>query len=192
MVASGFENKLKTAAMSRANVSSFYPQLEEIRAERNRLLGEEEAEEEIPLVEVDSYELDANNNPSFSVEDIEKIKKLGVPQFRIIDDRGEERIINIPQENVSTPPPAPTSAPKPDPKNDLKDPFDSLFGEGSIAESQSKPKDRKKKVEDRINFFQEQLNALGPAKNRELSSKKKERKRLKDAIKKNKEILSKL
>ena len=47
-------------------------------------------------------------------------------------------------------------------------------------------------VEDRINFFQEQLNALGPAKNRELSSKKKERKRLKDAIKKNKEILSKL
>ena len=192
MVSGGLEEKLSTLAKSRINVSQYHDTLLRVKEATSRLLGEEEAEEEIPLVEVDSYQLDANGNPSFSVEDIEKIKKLGVPQFKIIDDRGEEHLINVPQENVSTPPPAPTSAPKPDPKNDLKDPFDSLFGEGSIAESQSKPKDRKKQVEDRVNFLQEQLNALGPAKNRELSSKKKERKRLKDAIKKNKEILSKL
>ena len=196
MVASGFENKLKTAAMSRANVSSFYPQLEEIRAERNRLLGEEEAEEEIPLVEVDSYQLDANNNPSFSAEDYEKIKKLGVPQFRIIDEGGAERIINIPQQNDSTTPPAP----KPDPANSL------LPKPAPSSDKINKKRDRKSLIEKRINVLQEQLDKLPspPNTNRRSSyvpittntksdrDTEKRRKQLIESIKKNKENLSKL
>ena len=81
MVASGFESRLATLAKSRKNVSGYLSQLKDVKVQSRELLGEE-AEEEIPLVEVDSYQLDANNNPSFSAEDYEKIKKLGVSQSR--------------------------------------------------------------------------------------------------------------
>ena len=206
MVASGFENKLKTAAMSRANVSSFYPQLEEIRAQRNRLLGEEE--EEIPLVEVNSYEV-VNGQPSFSAEDYEKIKQLGVPQFRIIDEGGAERIINIPQENVSTPSPAP----KPNTMDVLEDLWPGSVNppqEETKEESKPAPSsdeidrklDKKLKIENRIKFFQEQLDELPPPRRRSTSpprrltakqkATEKKRKQLIESIKKNKENLSKL
>lgn len=208
MVADGFENRLSTLAKSRKNVSGYLSQLKDVKAQSRALLGEE-AEEEIPLVEVDSYQLDANNNPSFSAEDYEKIKRLGVPQFRIIDEGGQERIINIPQENVSTPSPAP----KPNTMDVLEDLWPGSVNppqEETKEESKPAPSsdeidrklDKKLKIENRIKFFQEQLDELPPPRRRSTSpprrltakqkATEKKRKQLIESIKKNKENLSKL
>ena len=194
MVADGFENRLSTLAKSRKNVSGYLSQLKDVKAQSRALLGEEE-EEEIPLIEANSYEV-VNGQPNFSAEDYEKIKQLGVSQFRIIDKEGAEHTINIPQQNDSTTPPAP----KPNPANSL------LPKPAPSSDEIDKKLDRKLKIEKRINVLQDQLDKLPspPNTNRRSSyvpittntksdrDTEKRRKQLIESIKKNKENLSKL
>ena len=211
MVSGGLEEKLSTLAKSRINVSQYHDTLLRVKEATSRLLGEEE---EIPLIEANSYEV-VIGQPSFSAEDYEKIKQLGASQFRIIDEGGQERIINIPQENVSTPPPAP----KPNTMDFLEELWPgSVNPQQEEAKEESKPApssdeidkklDRKLKIERRINVLQEQLDKLPspPPSTRSRRSSyvpvytntkadrdtEKKRKQLIESIKKNKENLSKL
>jgi len=212
MVSNSYEDKLRGMAESKIDVSGFGPGLKSLRSTANRLLGEEE--EEIPLIEANSYEV-VNGQPSFSAEDYEKIKQLGASQFRIIDEGGQERIIDIPQENVSTPPPAP----KPNKMDFLEELWPgSVNPQQEEAKEESKPApsadeidkklDRKLKIERRINVLQEQLDKLPspPPSTRSRRSSyvpvytntktdrdiEKKRKQLIESIKKNKDNLSKL
>jgi len=210
MVASGFENKLRTAAMSRANVASFYPQLEEIRAERNRLLGKEaeEATQDRPVVEVEEF----RGKDQFSDEEKAEIISTGAKKVQILDkSTGKTHNINLERRTDSTTPPAP--------RPNTMDVLEELWpGSVNPPKEESKPApssdeidkklDKKLKIERRINVLQEQLDKLPspPPSTRSRRSSyvpvytntktdrdtEKKRKQLIESIKKNKENLSKL
>jgi len=205
MVASGFENKLRTAAMSRANVASFYPQLEEIRAERNRLLGKEaeEATQDRPVVEVEEF----RGKDQFSDEEKAEIISTGAKKVQILDkSTGKTHNINLERRTDSTTPPAP----RPNTMDVLEElwPGSTKSDSAPSSDEVDKKLDKKLKIERRINVLQEQLDKLPsppPSRRNRRSSyvpvytntktdrdTEKKRKQLIESIKKNKENLSKL
>jgi len=205
MVASGFENKLRTAAMSRANVSAFYPQLEEIRAQRDELLGVEEPE--IPIIEVES--LPDSGAVTLSDEQAAAARAAAGPDGRVrVQQAGSDIVreinVNPPTEETVDevpPPPVTPSAPEEDfsvwRSKHLED-----FPPVSEEEQAAAP-DRRSVLERRIEFLTATLenlppdytttvNPYGPPSQIFNPDAAKRRKQLKDALRTTEEELNKL
>lgn len=212
MVSGGFEEKLSTLAKSRVNVSQYSDALSRVKEATSRLLGEEEAEEaeetsqDRPVVEVEEY----RGKDQFSDEEKAEMISTGANKVQILDrSTGKTYNINLERRTDSTTPPAP----RPNTMEFLEElwpgsvnpPQEETKEESKPAPSSDeidKKLDRKSKIENRIKFFQEQLDELPPPRRRNTSpprrltakqkATEKKRKELIEAIKKNKENLSKL
>jgi len=209
MVAKGFEDKLVTMAKSRMNVSGYLSQLKDVRSKLRTVLGEEE-EAPAASVEVDAVETTDSGELKINDELEAQLRATGADTVEVVDRAtGTKRKINI--NRVQAPAPQAPAAPTPNPPAEPVDKaFDALFGPGSIdasqAEAATATRDRKQQIEDRIDYFQELLDALGSPRVRtsndrrpqrskrqtESSEKKALRKKYQDAIQKNKDILKTL
>lgn len=196
MVSGGLEEKLSTLAKSRINVSQYHDTLLRVKEATNRLLGEEEAEEasqDRPVVEVEEF----RGKDQLSDEEKAEIISTGANKVQILDkSTGKTHNINLERRTDSTTPPAP----RPDPANSL------LPKPAPSSDEIDKKRERKLKIEKRINVLQEQLDKLPSPPNPNRGSSyvpvytntktdrdtEKRRKQLIESIKKNKENLSKL
>ena len=195
MVAKGFEDKLVTMAKSRTNVSGYLSQLKDVKSKLKTVLGEEE-EEPAASVEVDNLQLTDDGQPVISEELAEQLRATGADTVEVVDQAtGTKRKIKINRVQATAPqaPAAPTPNPPAEPVDKA---FDALFGPGSIDASQSEvttdTRDRKQQIETRIGYFQELLDKLGRPRSRESKSKRDQRKKYQEVIRKNKDILKTL
>ncbi|ANS03165.1 hypothetical protein [uncultured Mediterranean phage uvDeep-CGR2-AD12-C183] len=196
MVSTGFENKLRTAAMSRANVSAFYPQLQEIRAQRDKLLGVEEEAPTIPIIDVENLpqsgavtltdDQAAAARAAADENGLVRVREAGTDVIRQIN-------VNPPTEETVE---ETISAPvKPDPTG-----FDwgwaaGVAEEPEKAEAPKSDSERRSQIERRIEFLEESLEAEqnkrkrgGTLRGRETAAEK----RIKKSILDNKETLKNL
>jgi len=196
MVSTGFENKLRTAAMSRANVSAFYPQLQEIRAQRDKLLGVEEEAPTIPIIDVENLpqsgavtltdDQAAAARAAADENGLVRVREAGTDVIRQIN-------VNPPTEETVE---ETISAPvKPDPTGFDWDWAAGVAEEPEKAEAPKSDSERRSQIERRIEFLEESLEAEqnkrkrgGTLRGRETAAEK----RIKKSILDNKETLKNL